>query len=298
MPNKKPTIIIIIAILIILSIAFTVITKTNIFMTNKSSPRTEMAVDHNRPKELKDETETTEEIDIDNATTGKSEEEYNEKIITNVSLSIETKEFDHFIDNLNKLVNKHKGYVENSNIFYNSRSGNKQFKSAQYTIRMPEEKTNTFISDINTIGNTISQSTSKEDISKIYQDTKGKLKVLETKEKRILKLLEKAEKIEDILKLENELNETIYEKESLIGEIEYMDDKTSYATIYLDISEVEKYTIGETVETKFSEKFKNAFSNSLYYVKLIFENLIIILIYILPFALIGILIYYIINQIM
>ena len=108
--------------------------------------------------------------------------------------------------------------------------------------------------------------------------------------------MEKADKIEDIIKLENELNETIYEKENLIGEIKYMDDKISYTTIYLDVSEVDKYTTGETIETKFGEKIKNAFNNSIYYLKLTIENLIIILIYILPYALIGILVYFIVNQ--
>lgn len=272
-------------------------------MAGNSNPITENTVYDSSPEELEVGTESSPEMDADDTAAEKSKEDmesedlYNEKIITNISLSMETKEFDNSIDRLNKLIGKYKGYVENSNIFYNGYSGNKKFRSAQYTIRIPEEKNDSFINEVNEIGNTIFQNTSKDDISKRYQDTKSKLKVLEIKEKRILELLEKAEKIEDILKLENELNETIYEKESLIGEIEHMDDKVSYTTIYLDISEVDKYTTGETIETKFGEKLENAFNNSIHYLKLTFENLIIILIYILPFALIGGLIYFIINQI-
>src|SRR5699024_11780415 len=117
----------------------------------------------------------------------------------------------------------------------------------------------------------------------------------------IINLLKKNKKIKNILKIENELNNKINEKEGLICNIKYIDDKVSYSTVYLDISEVDKYTAKETPEdpneTKFGQKIKNAFNDSIYYIKLVFQNLIIVLIYILPYALIGFLIYFIINQI-
>src|SRR5699024_10206710 len=97
------------------------------------------------------------------------------------------------------------------------------------------------------------------------------------------------------------LNNTINEKEGLIGNIKYMDDKVSYSTVYLDISEVDKYTAKETPEdpneTNFGQKIKNAFNDYIYYIKLVFQNLIIVLIYFLTYALFWLMIYFIINKI-
>ncbi len=51
-----------------------------------------------------------------------------------------------------------------------------------------------FKSSLNGVGNIISESTNKEDVTRQYKDTESRLKVIETKEERILALLSKAEK--------------------------------------------------------------------------------------------------------
>ena len=61
-----------------------------------------------------------------------------EKVITSVFISLETTEFDSAIENLGSIVNKSKGYVENSHISSRGRINNKVFQHAQYTIRIPK----------------------------------------------------------------------------------------------------------------------------------------------------------------
>lgn len=228
------------------------------------------------------------------ATAETAEEEYYEpdKIITTVYISMETLEFDETTKKLDELIKKYKGYVENSDISHNNYIYSSGLKFASYTIRIPQENIENFVNDIKGIGNIISENTSKEDITKKYRDTESRLRVLETKEKRILALLEKAEKMEDIITLENQLAEVIYEKEKITASLMEMDDKVNYSTVNLEIREVAKLTSRGNEKTPFSAKVSNAFKESIYYFTRNIENLIVSIIYILPYVIIiGIVVY-------
>ena len=215
-----------------------------------------------------------------------------EKIITTVSISMETREFMDTTDKLNELITKYKGYIENSDIYYNNYIEHSGLKNSHHSIRIPKEDLNKFVSELKEIGNIISESTSKEDISKAYRDTESRLRVLEAKEERILELLNKAEKMEDIIALENQLSTIIYEKENLTINIKDMDDKVDYSTVYFELREVAKLSSKDNSKTPFSTKIANAFKDSLYFFTSNIENLVVSLIYFLPYGLIiGVVVY-------
>lgn len=209
-----------------------------------------------------------------------------EKVITTIQVSFETTEFDKTNQSLSALIEKYKAYVESSNIYNNSHYNNKSYRYGNFTIRVPKASVSSFKAELSGIGNLINESTSKEDVTKQYTDTESRLKVITVKEDRILALLEKAEKIEDIIALENQLSQIIYEKENLKSHLINLDDKVDYSTIYINIQEVEKLSNTESIETTFGTRVKNAISDSLYSFKNAMGNLLISLIYILPFILI------------
>ena len=206
-----------------------------------------------------------------------------EKVITNVYLTLETLEFEATTNQLGQLISKYNGFVENSNIYSNHHVGDKILKNGQYTVRIPKENVEPFMKDTQGIGNLVSQNTSIQDITKQYYDTESRLNVLKIKEERILALLEKADKIEDVIAIENQLSDIIYQKENLTKSILDMDDKVSYSTVSLNISEVEKLTNGVTKETSFATKLANAWKDSLYFFKIGIEQFIISAIFVLPY---------------
>lgn len=218
--------------------------------------------------------------------------ESSDKIITTVSISMQTKEFMETTDKLNELIKKYKGYIENSNISYNNFVYSTRLKYSEYSIRIPQENLEQFVVELEGIGNVISENTNKANITKQFQDTKSRLKVLEVKEGRILALLEKATKMEDIIVLENQLSEIIYEKERLTANIIDMDDKVNYSTVYLQLEEVAKLTPGENIKTPFWTKVVNAIKDSLYIFSRNIESLIISFIYFIPTGVIlGVMVY-------
>ncbi len=208
-----------------------------------------------------------------------------EKVITTVSLNFETTGFDDTIKKLSEIIDKHKAYIENSNVSYNQYYGNKSYKQATYTVRVPKNEVTSFKNDMAGIGNMTSENTNKEDVSKYYTDTESRLKVVTTKEARLLSLMEKATKIEDIIALENQLSDTIYEKEQLKGTLQNIDDKVAFSTINLNIQEVERLSNVETPETSFWQRVSFAVKDSFYSFRVSIEGLIINLIYLIPFLL-------------
>lgn len=212
-----------------------------------------------------------------------------EKVIITIYMSFETTDFLASQKNLEEIIRKHDSYVENSNVRYNTYYNSKNYRNASYVIRVPKDKIAYFKEDLNGVGHIKNESTEKADVSKEYNDTKSRLNILETKEERLLHLLEKAEKIEDIIALENQLNDLVYEKERLKSNLLTLDDKVDYSTIHLDIEEVERLSSMETVETSFGLRIKNALSDSLYSFKMVLASFVIWLIYFLPFGLVLIL---------
>lgn len=221
-----------------------------------------------------------------------------EKVITTVYLNFETMEFETSNDNLNKLIEKYKAYIENSNISYSNYYNSKMYRSGDYVIRVPRENIVSFKTELNSIGNKTSENTSKQDVTKHYTDTESRLKVITTKEERILALLQKAEKIEDIIQLENQLSQIIYEKESLKSSLITLDDLVDYSTVHISIREVEKLTNSETIETTFGTKVLNAINDSLFFFKNALQGFIISLIYLLPFVLVTGVILFVVFKIL
>ena len=209
-----------------------------------------------------------------------------EKVITTIYLNFESTEFDKSNEELNRLIEKYKAYVEYSNISYNQHYNNTNYRYGEFVIRVPRDNISSFKTELHLVGNLRSESTNKQDVTKQYRDTGSRLNVVEIKEERLLALLEKAEKIEDIIALENQLSEVIYEKENLKSSLISLDDKVDFSTVNLSIQEVAKATATETVDTSFATKIKNAISDSLYSFKTTLQDLIIILIYMLPFLII------------
>ena len=74
-------------------------------------------------------------------------------------------------------------------------------------------------------------------------------------------ILEKAEKLEDIIALQNQLTNIRYELESYESQLRTFDNKIDYTTLYLDVSEVkrettvEKLTYGQEIITGLSDTF-------------------------------------------
>lgn len=194
------------------------------------------------------------------------------KLIKTAELLIETKNFEKTIDALEKSVSEYNGYIESNHItgtsllekYANEDTRNFPSRTGQYTIRIPANKLNAYLTKMNTIGNVTSKSISTEDISNQYFDTETRIKSLNIQEERLLNLLKKSGSLSDIIKLEKELSTVRYEIESLTTTIKTYDSLINYSTINLSVTEVAEITdttppktVGDRISAKFKDNLKN-----------------------------------------
>lgn len=209
-----------------------------------------------------------------------------EKVISTYYMNIETLNFEKSNENLSDLIKKHKSFIENSDIRFRGFEYSKNFRYGDFSIRIPKENVDGFKKDLKTIGNVSSESTNKEDVTNFYRDTESRLKLVTSKEKRLLDLLEKAVKIEDIISIESELTDTIYEKEMLEKSLKSVDEKIEYATLNLELIEVRSFSNVNTADSSLGLRVKNAIKDSMFAFKLAIENFIIFLIFVFPYFMI------------
>jgi len=197
-----------------------------------------------------------ESVDVDdNAAAAKSDR----KLIRNVNISTETKEFDALLGNVKQQVAQLGGYIESLNE-YQDTWREQTTRNASLTIRVPKDKADQLITSVEDGSNIISHDENLEDVTLAYVDMESHKKALETEQERLLELMEKAETIEDIIRIEERLTNVRYQIESMESQLRTYDNKIDYTTINLQISEVKELT--PTVEKGYFEKMGEGFLES------------------------------------
>ena len=161
------------------------------------------------------------------------------KWIITIDMNVETDDLDSMMANLDQKINSLGGYVEDQNIHNGSTYASHRYRSANLTVRIPDEKVDQFTDDVSGMANVVSQNLRREDITLQYVATSSRVTALETEEARLLELLAKAETMEDLLEIEARLTDVRYELENYASQLRLYDNQVDYATIYLYIEEVQ-----------------------------------------------------------
>lgn len=223
------------------------------------------AMDDAMKEELGIETEMPqEEAAVDTGTGGNAGEAIQKsgrKLIRNVYMNVQTKEFDTFMEELNKQILELGGYVEQSNV-----SGNSYYHSgsryASIRARIPSEKLTVFTDGVSEAGNVTNRNESVEDVTLNYVDVESHKKALEVEQERLLSLLQKAETVEDIIAIETRLSEVRYELESYGSQLRTYDNLVDYSTVQLEIYEVDREV--QTEEKDAWSRIRNGLGESIY----------------------------------
>lgn len=185
------------------------------------------------------------------------------KLIRNAELHVETDSFDQLIKTLTAQAGELGGYVEESSISGNSmNSYNEPIpRYASLTIRLPLDKMDGFIANVESRGNVTNKSESTQDVTLQYSDLESRKKSLSVEQDRMWALLEKADTLESVIALEERLSEIRYELEAMESQLRLYDNQVDYSTIYLYINEIrgaaaftptEPESIGQRIQNGFA----------------------------------------------
>ena len=185
-----------------------------------------------------------------------------DKIIYSADATVETTAFDETLAKIDELIEQYGGWVESSSIsganYYNISRGHTGSRNASYTLRIPSEAFDEVMSGLSALGNVPYSHVYTENVTAQYYDTQARLDSFKTQEQSLLKLMEKAESVEDIITIESKLAEVRYSIESLQSSLNNWDRRVSYSTVYLSVEEVAEYTPETVVKPSFGQKLVKA----------------------------------------
>lgn len=180
--------------------------------------------------------------------------ETEEKIIKTAYTSIKTDRVEEAYDKALNLVKKYDAIILNASI-----SKYDDTEEAQLLIKLPPMHFMTLLDELNKIGKVESKSITEEDVTEEYYDVKARLANARKVQDRLFSILKKANKVEDILKVEKEIERVGEKIEVLEGKIRYFDSKVDYSRISVTIySRKEKFIDLSGIGSGFGNAIKYA----------------------------------------
>lgn len=174
--------------------------------------------------------------------TGAGENLADQKLVKRVYIDAETEDLDPLLADLNEKLSSLGGYVEYQDIYNGSTYASRRYRSATMTIRVPAEKLDSFVSQVEDTSNVVSVSQSQENVTLTYVATESRMKALETEQARLLELMDQAETMADLLEIEARLTDVRSELEQITSQLRVLSNQVDYATVELSIEQVTVYT--------------------------------------------------------
>ena len=171
------------------------------------------------------------------------------KLIKNVYISAETKNFDEAITNIEEEVVKYNGIID-SRSQNNGGKYNNFSRSNHFTIRIPAESLDEFLNTVKAEINVTSISDDIVDVTDNYQYTLRRQQTLLNELEKLNELLKKATNVSDVVTIEEKIGEINLELQSIENSLKNLDKRINYSTVNLSIMEVKELTDMTKVPTK------------------------------------------------
>jgi hypothetical protein len=179
------------------------------------------------------------------------------KIIKDGDLSIKVGDISKAKQNIDSAVKKFNAYYENERL-------NNYDTEITYdlTIRIPSEQFELFIKTLEyETGEITNKSIRTRDVTAEFIDIETRLKNKQLYLARYTELLKKANTVEDILKIEENIRIIQEEIESKQGQLKYLNNQINYSTLNLNIVKTKEFIYKPEPTDSFSERFKSAITS-------------------------------------
>ncbi|HYE83247.1 MAG TPA: DUF4349 domain-containing protein [Clostridia bacterium] len=170
-------------------------------------------------------------------------------VIRTGNLSVNVEDVEKAAADIKKLTEDTGGYVENSQIDIitmppvqevDSGAAAKETveKYANMTVRVPEASFDNIFNSIKGMGKLVNENTSGNDITTEYRDTAARVDNLKIQEQSLKQLMTKAKTVDEILKIETELNRVRTEIDIKSGDLKRWDNLVQLSTIHIYMREL------------------------------------------------------------
>lgn len=218
------------------------------------------------------------------------------KIIKTYHLTLETKQFAEDAALVITEAEALGGYVSNSSISGNSLSdSSSKMQNAKYTIRIPSELADAYVSKLSSFCNISSSSLTTEDVTDSYYGIQAHMESLIIQERKLTEMLNAANNLQDMIVLDDKLTAVRSEINALNYQLQNLDKSVDYSFVYITLKEVREY---EKEEKTYWQKFGASISGSWDNFVNVLGFLLIALVWLFPFLLLFGLIFLVIFLIL
>lgn len=164
------------------------------------------------------------------------EDNLEQKMIVTWDISIETEQYQTLMELIVKSVKERQGYIESES----EQTGDSENRTNYLTVRMPADKAEKWMDEALQYGTIRSKMKNQENVTLTYIDTESRIKALKSEQKALLKLMEQAENMEDLISIQSKITEVNSEIESYQSQLNYLQNQVEYTTINMNITEVKR----------------------------------------------------------
>ena len=217
----------------------------------------------------------------DNAEPSSDEPVVERQIIYTATLDLIVEDFDDVPANIEGLARQHEGFVASSSIEGSAGTP----RSGRWTVRVKVSQFGDFLDQCRKLGEFRSLTTESEEVTAEYYDVKTRIANKQVEEKRLVTLLEEQTgKLEDVLKVEEQLSRVREEVERLEGRMRVLKDLTSYSTVTINVQEIRGYVPPQA--PTFGSRIGRAWTGTLEALLATLQNIVIGIVALAPWLLV------------
>jgi len=204
------------------------------------------------------------------------------KVIKAGSISAQTDDYEKFLDELSAKIQSLGGFLESNNTEVYQVYENEKLMYGSLKLRVPQDGFYELVDYLEKSSEVRRKNINETDVTKEYYEKDNKVQNLEAQEGHLRELFEKAQTVEEMLLIENELRRVRTEIDALNTSLSDIDERASMSTIDLEVEEVLTANFTITNQDSVWERAKEGFINTVNGIIRAVENLLIYLVSVSP----------------
>ena len=155
------------------------------------------------------------------------------RLIRNADLRVEVPSLEPALDRVREVAGDQNGTV--AGLELRSESGDR--RTATVTVRVPEDRFDTALAALRTVGTVRSESVQAQDVTEEYVDLTARRDALARQLGQYQRIMENTTGVADVLKVQEEIERVQVELDRTAGRLRYLESRTAFSRITLRLEE-------------------------------------------------------------
>ncbi|MDI6876711.1 MAG: DUF4349 domain-containing protein [Methanomicrobiales archaeon] len=169
-----------------------------------------------------------------------------QKIVRTARIHLEVQDVPAAVSALEDAAREGGGYIASSSL----RRDSSDRSYAEVVLRVPAGGYSRLVEEIPPLGKVLSREERGQDVTEEYIDLQARKRALDCQLEQYQRIMLKAERVEDVLKVQTEIERVQVEIERVAGRLRYLNDRIDLATITVSLAE--PVPVGEGVRHDFA----------------------------------------------